>query len=133
MGVQWQPLEGPLPGVDFISPWAGRIDDELEEAVRIERHAAFRSLVFFLLRTRYPWLVRILESAGAQILARQGAFYVAMPSALEDWIPIPELGACLHLVPWQEDGGHCPPGPISRFAERLLLWRICAPTPPLNG
>ena len=93
-----------LGGIDFISPWLSDDEGSADDPIGPSRHALFRELVFQLLRSRYPWLLRILEAAGGQVLAGQGCVYVAMPTAPHDWIPIPELAGSLVLVPWIEPG-----------------------------
>jgi hypothetical protein len=89
--------------VDFVSPWMAAATEE-DEAESSRRHELFRSMVFDLLHTHCPWLLRILQAANAQILAGRGVFYIAIPAGSQDWIEIPALSARLHLMPWSEEG-----------------------------
>jgi hypothetical protein len=82
------------PAVDFISPWG-----ELSRA----RHELFQVMVFDTLRSEFPQLLRFIENSGAQVLARQRAFYLAIPPGSPDWIEIPDMSARLQLTPWVEE------------------------------
>ena len=90
-----------LAGLSFISPWT--YPGTAVEPEAGARHTLFREMVLGILRTECPWLLQMLERSGAQILARQGAFYVAVPPGSDDWIEIPPLSARLYLMPWAED------------------------------
>ena len=93
------------PGIDFITPWMSAEEIKNEPAAGgSSRHALFRELALQTMRAQCPWLLRILEGSGAQVLAMQGAFYVALRHAPTDWIEIPALSAYLRLVPWIEEG-----------------------------
>jgi hypothetical protein len=100
MSEQLASLSPEAPRVDFLSPWMPQDGSEPEGA---NQHELFRRMVFGLMRAQCPWLLRIVENAGGQILAGKGAFYVAIPWGSPDWIEVPQLSAWLHLVPWREE------------------------------
>ena len=89
------------PVVPVVSPWSGAAADCAEAA---EKHLLLESLALQLMQATTPWLPRVLEAAGAQVLVMAGHFYIALPSDLCDWVEVPALSKQLHLMPWAEVG-----------------------------
>ncbi len=94
-------------GVTFLSPWGPYLPQpevgSQEFGADLERHEFFRAYVFALLQTHVPWLLRLIEASGAQILASPGAFYFAFDAAPDDWTAVPELSHMLTLTPWVDE------------------------------
>lgn len=65
-----------------------------------QRHQLLREMALRLMDECYPWLRPILVAANAQVLASWGWFAIATPTNETE---IPELSACLQLMPWAED------------------------------
>lgn len=93
----WQPLLRP-DGTEDVDSHPFAVPGDLT------RHRLFQQRALEVMDATYPWLRRLLEAAQAQVLARDGAFYIAMPSQPDEWIEVPALSAQLWLMPWAEDG-----------------------------
>jgi len=91
-----------LSTLPVATPWSELNLSEDERLLPMDpiRHELFRRLALDATRTLYPWLLPILEAAGARVLAVPGQFLIELPGPT--WLEIPALSAQLVLLPWCE-------------------------------
>jgi len=95
------------PRVHFVAPWSSsdamttNAQSSLSDA---ERHERMTRLAVLAIYSHVPWLASVLETEGGSVVVTQGHFYFALPTHPNTWHEVPELSACLSMLPWAEDG-----------------------------
>jgi hypothetical protein len=92
---------GAKPGVIFATCWGGT-STGIEPLRNPERHAAY---VAHMERTTLdvcPWLLPLLDAAGATVIAGPGVFVFMVPHRYGTAHDIPQLQPFTYLLPWAE-------------------------------
>jgi hypothetical protein len=91
----------PTPGVQFGTIWGGTsVYPPTPDAAKHEEYVRYiRSTL-----EGCPWLLPMLEAAGATVLASPGFFCFMVSSRPNAAFEIPELRTITYLIPWVEPG-----------------------------
>ncbi|WP_342620841.1 hypothetical protein [Rhodoferax sp. GW822-FHT02A01] len=68
-----------------------------------ERHELFMDFVNQTLVSKAPWLIHLLDSANATVVAGPGQFMFSTQVAEGVWHEVPEISKLIDMVPWAED------------------------------
>jgi hypothetical protein len=91
---------GVKPGLKFATNWGGicvnaPTPDE-------QRHEAYVAYIRSAIETGCPWLLALLDSAGATVIVSPGFFCYMVATHSRLVFEIPELLAFTYLTPWVE-------------------------------
>lgn len=67
-----------------------------------ERHAVFSRFAVGVADAQMPWLLPLLEQAGATVYVAPSVFAFRLPSQPEQWHEITALSHHIAMVPWVE-------------------------------
>jgi hypothetical protein len=91
---------GATPGVKFATKWGGSgvtapTPDE-------QRHDGYVAYIRTVIETGCPWLLALLDAAGATVIVSPGFFCYMVATHCSHAFDIPELLAFTYLTPWAD-------------------------------
>lgn len=87
--------------VQFLSKWQTQ-PPVAYPATDAERHEAFSKFAANMANLHLPWLMALLEQAGAHVYVAPGQFAFHLPSRPGQWFDVPEMARNLTMLPWVE-------------------------------
>ena len=67
-----------------------------------ERHESFCKFAATMAHANMPWLMPLLEQAGATVYVAPGEFAFHLPSRPGQWFDVPEMARQITMLPWAE-------------------------------
>lgn len=67
-----------------------------------ERHDAFATYAGNVAHANLPWLMPLLDAAGATLYVGPSMFFYQLASKPGDWTEVPEMSRLIPMVPWVE-------------------------------
>lgn len=83
----------------IVTNWGGMPEQEEQP-----EHRLYLGYILSVLDARMPWLLPLLDAAGALVAVSPGVFTFMVRTRMGQHIDIPELIPFTHLLPWVSDG-----------------------------
>jgi hypothetical protein len=93
----------PTTGAVFVTCWGGT-STGVEPYPDAQKHHAYVAHMERTIREACPWLLPLLECAGATVIVSPGVFCFMVPHRYGTAHGIPPLQALTYLLPWVEPG-----------------------------
>lgn len=87
--------------VHFLSKWQTQTPVSYP-ATDAERHEAFSKFAANMANASMPWLLPLLEQAGATLYVGPGQFAFHLPARPGHWFDVPEMARQITMLPWAE-------------------------------